>query len=82
MGFLGTVLSTPARLAGIGRNGAYRIAVSKRLVASAQNEISRVLEQLNSTQSGLSQADAEARLEEYGPNEIAKEKRQTFLPSS
>jgi Mg2+-importing ATPase len=79
MGFLGTVLTAPARMAGLGRNGAYRIAVSKKLVASAQADISSVLEQLNSNLNGLSQIEAETRLAEYGPNEVAREKRQTML---
>ena len=34
-----------------------------------------MLEQLKDRQRGLSESEAEARLEQYGPNEVAQEKR-------
>ena len=55
------------------------IQISKKLVDSARAETAAVLEQLNSTPNGLSQAEIEARLKQYGPNEVAREKRRTWL---
>jgi Mg2+-importing ATPase len=51
----------------------------KKLVDSAVVETDVLLKELDSTPSGLSQVEAQARLEKYGPNAIAKEKRQTWL---
>ncbi len=77
MGFLATVLTVPTRLTGFGRgNGIY---ISKRLIESAQSEGGAILDQLNTNLNGLSEAEVETRLEQFGPNEVAKEKRQTAL---
>ncbi len=57
-------------------NGA---SISKKLVDSAHAEIAAVLDQLNTSLNGLSQNEIETRLEKYGPNEIAKEKRRFWL---
>ena len=46
---------------------------------SARADFTTVLEQLNTTPNGLSQTEVEARLKQYGPNEVAREKRRTWL---
>ena len=53
--------------------------ISKELVESAILTLGTVLSQLGTSQNGLGQADAQIRLEKYGPNEVAKEKRRTWL---
>jgi Mg2+-importing ATPase len=42
-------------------------------------ETSAVLQQLNTSPSGLSETEAAARLEQYGPNEVAQEKQHGWL---
>ncbi len=76
MGFFATLLTTPARLTGLGRNNT--IQVSKMLVDSAQAEVTGALETLQTSAKGLTQDEVEARLEKYGTNEVAREKRQTW----
>ena len=46
---------------------------------AAVQETSVVLQQLHTSASGLSEEEAAARLEEYGPNEIAQEKKRDWL---
>jgi Mg2+-importing ATPase len=46
---------------------------------AAMQETSAVLEKLNTSPSGLSEAEAAARLEQYGPNEVAQEKQHGWL---
>jgi len=46
---------------------------------AAMQEISAVLQQLNTSPSGLSEAEAAARLAKYGPNEVAQEKQHGWL---
>jgi Mg2+-importing ATPase len=46
---------------------------------AAQQETSAVLEQLHTSPAGLSEKEAESRLEEYGPNEVAQERRHEWL---
>ncbi len=77
MGFFATILSTPTRLTGFTRGNG--IHVSKKLLDSARADIPAVITQLNTTLNGLNPDEIELRLEQYGPNEIAKEKRQTML---
>ena len=77
MGFFGTILTTPARLKSLGHSN--DIQISKKLVDSAHAEVATALTQLNTTSNGLKPEEIEARLEEYGPNVVAKEKRQTWL---
>lgn len=50
----------------------------KALLASAYLDASDLLESVRSTSSGLTAEEASSRLEEYGSNEIAKEKRQKW----
>jgi P-type Mg2+ transporter len=76
MGFFATLLSTPMHLTGVGRgNGT---AISKQLLENAQKDLPAVFEQLKASPSGLTAEEAEARLETYGPNEVAREKRITW----
>jgi P-type Mg2+ transporter len=56
-------------------NGA---AISAQLLAKARADADALLRELGSRLEGLSQAEAEARLEQVGPNEIAREKRQSL----
>src|SRR5271170_4682907 len=46
---------------------------------AAMQEVSAVLQQLNTSPSGLSEAEAAARLEQYGPNEVSQEKQHGWL---
>jgi Mg2+-importing ATPase len=48
-------------------------------VESARSEIITVLANLNTTESGLSMTEVNARLEQYGPNDVAREKRRTWF---
>ena len=76
MGFFATILTTPMRLTGTLRgNGT---AVSKQLVENAQKDLLAVFEQLQTSPNGLSAGEVETRLETYGPNEVAREKRITW----
>ncbi len=77
MGIFTTIFANPTRLSVFTRGNG--IKVSKKLVESGQVETTAVLEKMNTTPSGLTSEEAEARLEQYGPNEIAKEKHQTLL---
>src|SRR5271154_6864778 len=46
---------------------------------AATQETAEVLQRLNTSSSGLSQTEAEARLAQYGPNEVAQEKKHGWL---
>jgi len=60
-------------------NGADAIRVAPRLVEAAGAMAPVALELLQSGPQGLSQEQAEQRLEEYGPNVVAQEKRHTWV---
>jgi Mg2+-importing ATPase len=64
----------PARLAG--GKGA---EVSAELLEKSRQSIDTVLLELETRLEGLSQSEADSRLKKYGPNEIAREKRQSGL---
>ena len=55
------------------------IRVSPRLIEAARLTPPAALELLQSGPQGLSQEQAEQRLEEHGPNVVAQEKRHTWL---
>ena len=76
MSFL-PAIKIPTRPLGAGRTSG--VQISKKLVESARTEITAVIKQLNTTPTGLSPAEVQARLEQYGPNEVAREKRRTWL---
>ncbi len=69
---------SPAVAAPLKKGGA-GIAVSPLLVEASRSESPRVLESLKTTAAGLTQAEAESRLEEHGPNEVAQEVHHTWL---
>jgi len=77
MGFFATIINAPQRWVGPVRGNG--IQVSKTLAESARLDAAAVLEKLNTTQTGLTLEEAEARLEQYGFNEVAKERHETFL---
>ena len=49
------------------------------LIQQSKADGAAVLDQLKTRPEGLSQAEAESRLKQYGPNEIAREKPQSPL---
>ena len=53
-------------------------AVPSALIELAQLDNERVLQQLGSAAAGLSEDDAEARLQKYGQNTVAHEARQSI----
>jgi P-type Mg2+ transporter len=53
--------------------------VSDQLLEKARSDTETVLRELESRPGGLSQAEADSRLKQYGLNEIAREKRQSAL---
>ena len=59
--------------------GATKPKVSDHLLEMARKESDVVLKELESQSSGLSAAEAEARVKRDGLNEIAREKRQSPL---
>ncbi|MGE5221003.1 MAG: magnesium-translocating P-type ATPase [Omnitrophica WOR_2 bacterium] len=72
MGFL-AIISNTIKLPDFNRTGGIRI--SQELINSARAGVPAVLEQLQSCPQGLSQEEAEERLERYGANEVAREKK-------
>ena len=77
MGFFATILTRPLR--GLDQNRTNGVHVSKKLLDSARLETTTILTQLNTSPAGLSQEEYEARLEQYGPNVVARERRQSPL---
>src|SRR5665811_201488 len=75
---LPTTTMSPAQHQGnlTGENGAH---VSDQLLEKARADTETVLRELESRLDGLSQAEADSRLKQYGLNEIAREKRQSAL---
>jgi len=59
-----------------GGNGAH---FSDQLMEKARADTGAVLKELGSQLNGLSQAEADSRVKQYGLNEIAREKRQSAL---
>jgi Mg2+-importing ATPase len=59
--------------------GTNKPKVSDQLLEKARKEPDAVIKELESRLSGLSEAEAEARVKRYGLNEIAREKRQSPL---
>ncbi|HUI11267.1 MAG TPA: magnesium-translocating P-type ATPase [Bacteroidota bacterium] len=55
------------------------IQVSPRLVESARSDAAQVFASLNTSQAGLTEAEAESRLEQHGPNEVAQEVHHGWL---
>ena len=59
--------------------GGKEAVVSAELLEKSRQSIDTVLEELETGLDGLSQSEADSRLKKYGPNEIAREKRQSGL---
>lgn len=57
----------------------HKTTISKELLESAQADIAAVLQILRTETNGLTAKEARARLKQYGPNEIAKEKNKSAL---
>ena len=74
MGLPKNMLKDPGKPA-----GGNKATISAELLAKARAEPATLLQELASRLEGLSQAEAEARLKQVGPNEIAREKRQSPL---
>ena len=70
--------TAPAVAAPLKKQGA-GIAVSPLLVESSRRESAQVLESLNTSAAGLTQAEADVRLEQHGPNEVAQEVHHGWL---
>ena len=79
MGLLTDLLKTPGRWTVLPRSNGHTIRVSRHLIDSARADAASVLQQLNTNLAGLSAEVVEARQEQYGPNEVAQEKRQSVL---
>ena len=79
MGLLTDLLKSPIRLTVLPRGNGHTIRVSQRLVESARANTATVLQQLSTDLGGLTASEVETRLEQYGLNEVAKEKRQSVL---
>jgi Mg2+-importing ATPase len=77
MGFFANIETPQARLMVRGQGNGFQ--TSKKLEDVAHADVANALKKLNTTSSGLSPQEVETRLEEYGPNIVAKEKRQTWL---
>jgi len=77
MGFFETILTVPGRLGSGAHTGGMQI--SRQLVESARLSGDALYEQLNTRPGGLTAAEAEERLETYGPNSVARENRLGFF---
>jgi P-type Mg2+ transporter len=75
---LPTTTMSPAQRQG-NLTGAKGRLVSDQLLQKACSDTETVLRELESRPDGLSQAEADSRLKQYGLNEIAREKRQSAL---
>src|SRR5690349_19187762 len=72
---MGAVL--PRRFAAVRRGQA--AAASQQLVRAARADAASVLTELGSQRTGLAQEEVERRLEQHGPNAVAKEDSHTRL---
>jgi len=79
MGLLTDLIKSPIRFTVLPRSNGHTIRVSQRLVESARADTATVLQGLNTQLGGLAASEVEARLEQYGPNEVATEKRPSVL---
>ncbi|HEY5282807.1 MAG TPA: magnesium-translocating P-type ATPase [Polyangia bacterium] len=61
------------------RTGGSGSPVSDHLLTVSRADSKTALQELESRAEGLSQAESGSRLKKYGPNEIAREKHQSFL---
>jgi Mg2+-importing ATPase len=61
------------------RRPSNHIAVSSALLEVAQSDVTTVFRRLQTGENGLSEAEAERRLEQYGPNVVAQEQQHRRL---
>ena len=69
----------PKRLLGSARDKGPTIRVSPGVLALASLDMAAVYASLNTSAAGLTAAEAQARLEQYGPNVLAKDQRVGIL---
>ncbi|MCX6090590.1 MAG: cation-transporting P-type ATPase, partial [Candidatus Atribacteria bacterium] len=74
---LNLFLTTAKRLTEVSRH--HTLTVSKKIVESSQAEIPILLDQYRTSLNGLEDPEVALLQEEYGPNEVTKGKRQSFL---
>jgi Mg2+-importing ATPase len=77
-------MSLPTTIASVAQRpadpaGGNAAQVSDQILEKARADTGTVLRELDSRLDGLSQAEADARLKQYGSNEIAREKHQSAL---
>jgi Mg2+-importing ATPase len=60
-------------------NGSNQQSAADVLREAATQESAAALQKLNTTAAGLSEAEVETRLQQYGPNEVAQEKKHSWL---
>ena len=77
MNFVNKNNTAPTRRAGSNHN--HKIQDSGKLLGIAFADEAVVLKQLDTSLNGLSASEAETRLDKFGPNEIAKEKRKPWF---
>ncbi|MEN6451556.1 MAG: magnesium-translocating P-type ATPase [Thermoguttaceae bacterium] len=68
-----------SRIASLAKGQAAAIRVSPQLADAAGKTVSEVLELVKTSSTGLTQAEAEERLERHGPNEVAGEKHRGWV---
>ena len=61
------------------KSNGHAVRVSQALQDAARKDIPDLIAQLQTSPDGLAQETAEQRLEEYGPNQVAAEKRRSWL---
>src|SRR5512137_2268969 len=72
-------LAKTARKQAGGISGVEKAKISEQLLAMARSDTGATLKDLESNLNGLSAAEVGARVERYGWNEIAREKRRSLL---
>ena len=70
------------RIASLAKSQAAAIRVSPQLAEAAGKDADEVLRLLETSPAGLTQAEAEERLEKHGPNEVASEKQRGWLAAA
>ena len=60
-------------------NGSNQQSAADVLREAATQESAAVLQRFNTSAAGLSEAEVETRLQQYGPNEVAQEKKHSWL---
>ena len=61
------------------KEATHRADVSKQVEELATISVEELFQRLGTTEAGLSEEEAERRLDQYGPNEVAAEKEHTWV---